>query len=480
MEDVPCSASQRKAQLLLHQHWGPHFSLRGEQPGVVAAIASGRDVLALLPTGEGKSLCFQLGGLLRPGIKLVVSPLIALMQDQVSQLGDRGVWVRHLQGGLKSHQREQILQAAQQHEGFLYLSPEQLQSAATRRFFAQHPPGLIVIDEAHCISQWGHDFRPAYRQLSTFIHQLPQRPPVAAFTATAPVRVAEDISRLLKLVSPYAVRGIPIQPFIHLSVKKIWTPAGKYRALKQSLLPKTLIYANTRQACEDLAKRLSEGVSQEGQSVAVFHAGISPAQRAKVLQYFMQAERQWLVATKAFGMGIDIGNIQRVVHWQVPGSLSAYVQEVGRAGRDRKTRASGVLLALYREPRAMSALAYDRVQLLAKQLSAHERWSLPAFKHRYQWLSNDLNTLLLPLLVSEDIVLHHDWVQRQRPLKTRALVGQLWAHVQQLQRQRKSQYQDVLRYIKQRQCRRLFLYQAFGHTLPTSGCGQCDRCEAYD
>jgi ATP-dependent DNA helicase RecQ len=476
MEDASCSASQRKAQLLLRQHWGRHFSLRGEQPGVVEAIASGQDVLALLPTGEGKSLCFQLGGLLRPGIKLVVSPLIALMHDQVSQLGDRGVWVQHLQGGLKPYQRQHILQAAQQHEGFLYLSPEQLQSGATQRFFVQHPPGLIVIDEAHCISQWGHDFRPAYRQLSTFIQALPQRPPVAAFTATAPVHVAEDISRLLKLESPYAVRGIPIQPFIHLAVKRLWTPAGKYRALKQALLPKTLIYAQTRQACETLAKRLSE----QGESVAVFHAGMSPTQRAEVLQRFMHTEAQWLVATKAFGMGIDIGNIQRVVHWQVPESLSAYVQEVGRAGRDRKTRASGVLLALFREQRAMSTLAYDRVQLLAKQLATHERWSLPAFKHRYQWLSNDLNTLLLPLLVSADIVLHHEWVERQRPLKTRELVKQLWSHVQQLQAQRKAQSQEVLSYIKQRQCRRLFLYQAFGHTLPTSRCGQCDRCEAYD
>lgn len=476
MNDSSFSEHQRQAQTLLHQHWGSHFSLRGEQPGVVEAIASGHDVLALLPTGEGKSLCFQLGGLLRPGIKLVVSPLIALMQDQVSQLGDRGVWVRHLQGGLKAHQRQHILQAAQEHSGFLYLSPEQLQSGATQRFFVQHPPGLIVIDEAHCISQWGHDFRPAYRQLTTFIQQLPQRPPVAAFTATAPVRVADDIAQLLKLHSPYTVRGIPIQPFIHLAVKKLWTPAGKYRALKQALLPKTLIYAQTRKACEELAQRLS----QEGDSVAVFHAGISPARRAEVLQHFMHVEAQWLVATKAFGMGIDIGNIQRVVHWQVPESLSAYVQEVGRAGRDRKTRASGVLLALFREQRAMPTLAYDRVQLLAKQLATHERWSLPAFKHRYQWLSNDLNTLLLPLLVSADIVLHHDWVERQRPLKSRPLVKQLWAHVQQLQSQRKSQYQEILNYIKQRQCRRIFLYQAFGHTLPTSRCGQCDRCEAYN
>lgn len=476
MEDASCSEHQRHSHALLHQHWGAHFALRGEQPGVVEAIASGRDVLALLPTGEGKSLCFQLGGLLRPGIKLVVSPLIALMQDQVSQLAQRGVWVEHLQGGLKVHQRAQILQAARQHEGFLYLSPEQLQSGAIQRFFERYPPGLIVIDEAHCISQWGHDFRPAYRQLATFINHLPQRPPVAAFTATAPERVAEDISALLQLHNPYQVRGIPIQPFIHLAVNRLWTPAGKYRVLKQSLLPKTLIYANTRQACEDLAQRLS----QEGEAVAVFHAGKSPAQRAEVLHTFMHAEAQHLVATKAFGMGIDIGNIQRVVHWNVPESLSAYVQEVGRAGRDRKTRASGVLLALYREQRAGAILSYDRVQLLAKQLVTYERWSLPAFKNRYQWLNNDLNTLLLPLLVSADIVLHQDWVERRRDLNTRALVKLLWAHVQQLQGQRKYQSQEVLRYIRQRRCRRIFLYQGFGHTLPTLNCGQCDRCEGYD
>lgn len=464
--------SEARQQSLLHRHWGPHFVLRGAQPGVVQAIAQGRDVLALLPTGEGKSLCFQLGGLMRPGIKLVVSPLIALMQDQVAQLAQRGVSVAHLAGGLKAHQRQQCLAQAHAQAGFVYLSPEQLQSQATQRFFERHPPGLVIIDEAHCISQWGHDFRPAYRQLAQFIGQLPQRPAVAAFTATAPPEIAEDIAQLLQLQDPYRVQGIPIQPFIHLAVQRLWTPAGKYRALKRALLPKTLVYAQTRQACEDLALRLA----QEGLSSAVFHAGKSPAERAQLLSDFMAARAQIMVATKAFGMGIDIGDIQRVIHWQVPESLSAYVQEVGRAGRDRKTRASGVLLALRGDAQREQALTRDRVQLLVQQLVKHDNWSLPAFQHRYQWTLNDLNVLLLPLTASQRIRVVQGRVERLEPLKAGPLFRELWQHVQGLHQQRRAQAQQVGHFIGLRQCRRRFLYEAFGHTLPTTGCGQCDQC----
>lgn len=462
----------KQQHVLLQRHWGADFQLRGEQPGVVQAMAEGRDVLALLPTGEGKSLCFQLGGLLRPGVKLVVSPLIALMQDQVAQLARRQVAVFHLQGGLKSHQRQRLLREAHQRQAFIYLSPEQLLSEQTRCFFQQHPPGVMVIDEAHCISQWGHDFRPAYRQLSTFIQQLPRRPGVAAFTATAPPQIAEDIAERLNLQNPYEVKGIPIQPFIHLAVKRLWTPAGKYRALKQALQPKTLIYAQTREACEAVARRLGD----EGYGVSVFHAGKSSEERARLLQAFMQARAHCMVATKAFGMGIDIGDIQRVVHWQVPESLSAYVQEVGRAGRDRVTRASGVLLDLRGESAPAQVVSQERVQLFLRQVLHEERWSLPAFQHRYQWNINALNLLLLPLINHELLQLEQGFVERVKPLQrgpTRAL---LYQHVRQLQKQQATQRQFMRRYIASRNCRRAFLYTAFGHALPTSGCGQCDRC----
>lgn len=460
-------------QRLLHQYWGAQFQLRGEQPGVVEAIAQGRDVLALLPTGEGKSLCFQLGGLLRPGIKLVVSPLIALMQDQVAQLARRQVPVWHLQGGLKPHQRQQLLRQALQQQGFIYLSPEQLLSSETRRFFQAHPPGLVVIDEAHCISQWGHDFRPAYRQVAAFVQGLPERPPMAAFTATAPPRVAEDIAQLLALQNPYRVKGIPIQPFIHLAVKRLWTPAGKYRALQQALQAKTLIYARTRQACEDLAQRLAD----DGRAVAVFHAGKSSAVRAQLLQQFVQASDLCMVATKAFGMGIDIKDIQRVIHWQLPESLSAYVQEVGRAGRDRVTRASGVLLALRGESWPDQGLEDDRVQLFVRQVLTQARWSLPAFQHRYQWNLNDLNLLLLPLILANHVEIQQDFVSLRQVLSRRELTGLLRGHVRDLQRQRKVQQREMQHFVTARGCRRVFLYRVFDQPLPDQGCGQCDHCQ---
>lgn len=463
-----------RVQGVLKNYWGKEFQLRGAQPEIVTALVAGQDVLALLPTGEGKSLCYQLAGLLRGGITLVISPLVALMQDQVRSLTEKNIPVVHLHAGLKARQRE--LKQLRLRGGFVYASPEQLQSGSLKTFFWRHPPRLLVVDEAHCISQWGHDFRPAYRQIPEFIQGLPHRPLVSAFTATAPAYVAQDIATVLGLQDPLTVRGIPLQPHIYLQLRKVWTPRAKYRALREGLRSKSLIYAITRGEVDALAQRLS----QDGQTAMAYHAGLSTIQRKQALEAFAHCRSGVMVATKAFGMGIDIGDIQRVIHWQVPESLSAYVQEVGRAGRNREDEASALLLRLRGEKppaqKLQRGMAADLVQAVLRSLNSIESPSRLA--QRFQLSESELHQILLPLF-------QQDWLQQEnKSLKLRQEIkpGQafreVWASLRRLQQQRQQELKQMLAYINSRGCRRQFLYPAFA-VASTENCRNCDRCGVY-
>ncbi|MBF2051982.1 MAG: ATP-dependent DNA helicase RecQ [Candidatus Sericytochromatia bacterium] len=457
---------------ILSDYWGPDFQLRGQQPEIVSALLNRRDVLALLPTGEGKSLCFQLAGLTLKGLTLVISPLVALMQDQVQGLQAKGIPVAWLHGQLNRYQRDQLLQRARQQTGFIYLSPELLQSPQVQAFFSRFPPGLLVIDEAHCISQWGHDFRPDYRRIPDFIQALPQRPVIGAFTATAPPEIAADIVQLLGLSEPLQVRGKPLQAHIYLRIQPCWTPWGKWRQLLRQLKPKTLIYANTRQETEQLARRLQARLSCP---VLMYHAGCPAPRRQQALESFATLSEGVMVATKAFGMGIDIGDIERVIHWQLPESLSAYVQEVGRAGRNRQVEASAVLLRLWGEPFgvALCPLRADHIWTVLRALQRGS--SLPALRQRYQLPDAHLNQILLPLerqgcLQSEAHLLQLD----DSPL--RPLFSLIWRESRAILDQHKAARRLLAQYCQTRHCRRTFLYRAFALT-PEADCDRCDRCQ---
>lgn len=457
---------------LLSDYWGPDFQLRSHQPEIVAALLEGRDVLALLPTGEGKSLCFQLAGLALGGVTLVISPLVALMQDQVQGLQNKGVSVVWLHGQLNRHQRALLLQRVQQQAGFVYLSPELLQSAQVQAFFSRCPPALLVIDEAHCISQWGHDFRPDYRRIPDFIQGLPRRPVIGAFTATAPPEMAADIVQLVGLTQPLQLRGKPLQPHIHLRIQRCWTPWGKWRQLLRQLRPKTLIYANTRQDTEHLARRLQ---AQLERPVLFYHAGCPAPRRQQALESFATLSEGVMVATKAFGMGIDIGDIERVIHWQQPESLSAYVQEVGRAGRNRQVEASAVLLKLWGEPAgvALRPLRADHIWTVLRALQQGS--SLPTLRQRYQLPDAHLNQILLPLERAGCLQADTDQLQLDdRPL--RPLFGLIWQESRSLLGQQRTARRLLAQYCQTRSCRRAFLYQAFA-LAPDGDCGRCDRCQ---
>ena len=299
------------------------------QSEVVDAILSGEDVGVIMPTGAGKSICYQLPVLMMDGYGIVVSPLIALMCDQVEALCQKGIPAAFVNSTLDLAEQHRRLHAAVRGEiKLLYVAPERFQTDFFRSVLRENPPSVLIVDEAHCISQWGHDFRPAYRRIGQVIDEF-DIPQVCAFTATATHAVRDDIR--LQLHRPQmrmVVRGFR-RPNLGFEVKECRSDSDKLAELDRvlKLNQPTIIYASTRQAVDELAEKLK---------IKAYHAGMSAAERAASQEYFMTSETPVLAATNAFGMGIDRPDVRYVVHYNLPGSLEAYYQEAGRAGRDGK------------------------------------------------------------------------------------------------------------------------------------------------
>ncbi len=330
----------------LHRHFG-HRTFRPGQEEVVRAVLSGRDVLAVMPTGSGKSLGYQLPALLLPGLTLVVSPLIALMKDQVDELSRKGIAAGALHSLQSPDERRATLRAAK--EGtlrLLYVSPERFASDAFDALLPDLPVGLFAVDEAHCVSQWGHDFRPDYRRLAGAARRCRRadggegRPPMAAFTATATPEVREDVALLLGLVNPRVFVAGFDRPNIRLEVRRVSGDREKREVLPDLVRGKrALVYAATRKSAERAASVLAEA----GVAAAAYHAGLPDAERTRAQEGFASGALLVVCATNAFGMGIDRPDVEAVVHYELPGSLEAYYQEVGRAGRDGRAATATLL-----------------------------------------------------------------------------------------------------------------------------------------
>ena len=317
------------------RHYFGFTAFRDGQEAVIEALLSGRDVLSVMPTGAGKSLCYQLPALMQEGIVLVVSPLISLMQDQVTALKAAGIAGAYINSSLSpAQQAEALRRAAAGWYKIVYAAPERLNTPDFLRFARSIHLSLIAVDEAHCISQWGIDFRPSYLQIAAFIDALPVRPPVAAFTATATARVREDIVTLLSLRQPLIRATGFDRPNLHFSVRKTRTQAEK-DALLLSLLrahagESGIIYCATRKAVEEVRMLLTE----EGILSARYHAGLTDEERRRNQNAFRDDRISVMVATNAFGMGIDKPDVRFVIHYQLPKDPESYYQEAGRAGRD--------------------------------------------------------------------------------------------------------------------------------------------------
>ncbi len=309
-------------------------SFRPGQQGIVEALLAGRDVLGVMPTGAGKSVCYQIPAALSPGVTLVISPLISLMRDQVDALNDLGLPAAFINTTQTPDEQAMVFaQAAAGQIKLLYVAPERLETGRFRDFAARTPISLIAVDEAHCVSQWGQDFRSSYLGIGDFIAGLPQRPPVGAFTATATERVRRDIVGLLGLRNPaVTVTGFD-RPNLYFDVVKLET---KYKAAWVARYvadhpdESGIVYCATRKTTEALADTLN----QMGHPAVAYHGGMSPDAREAAQRDFITDKVPVVVATNAFGMGIDKSNVRYVIHHNLPESIEAYYQEAGRAGRD--------------------------------------------------------------------------------------------------------------------------------------------------
>ena len=391
-----------------------HSQFRQGQEALINAILSSRDVLGIMPTGGGKSLCYQIPALVLEGVTVVISPLISLMKDQVAALSEAGIQAAYLNSTLTPQQMQLVYQRTR--EGayqLLYVAPERLDTAEFSALVEQISVPLVAVDEAHCISQWGQDFRPSYLNIAAFVQRLPRRPVVAAFTATATGEVQADIVRLLELWEPLRMVTGFDRPNLFFDVRRPKQKTPVLLRLIQERQDKSgIVYCATRSAVERLCKNLCA----KGIAATRYHAGLDEEERRQNQDDFQFDRKTVMVATNAFGMGIDKSNVGFVIHYHMPKSLEAYYQEAGRAGRDG-------------EPA-------DCIQL-------YSNGDVETAKYLIENSGNDL-------LTQEE----QDDIRQRDYDRLNAMIG----------------------YCKTTRCYRSYILSYFGQNAPTS-CGNCGNCK---
>ena len=447
-------------------------SFRPNQERVCQAVADGSDVLLVMPTGAGKSICYQLPGLARGGTTLVISPLIALIEDQVAILRKRGLSAESIHSGRdRATSRQVCLDYLAGRLQFLFIAPERFKIAGFAEMLARRKPNLVAIDEAHCISQWGHDFRPDYRMLGQYL-PLMRPAPVIALTATATPQVQHDICEQLKLPNPsrfvhgFRRHNIAIEVVERRASERLLQIEG---VLSEGERRPAIVYAPTRKKTEELAAELKRSFG-----AAAYHAGLDSDHRRKVQEQFMEGKTEVIVATVAFGMGIDKPNVRTVIHTGLPGSLEGYYQEIGRAGRDGLP--SRALLMHSYADRHTHDFFLDR-----------DYPDVSVLDQIYAALNGDLldkSKLQKGLKIEADLfdkALEKLWIHGGATVDYEDRVGsgeKSWraSYIQQTQL-RSSQIEQVLRFASTNACRMATLVGHFGDVSDRGvRCGLCDFC----
>jgi len=387
---------------ILKQYWG-FDAFRAQQREIIQEALDGRDVLALLPTGGGKSICFQVPALCKEGICIVISPLVALMKDQVENLKEKGINAVALHSGLHYSQIDTILDnCVYGNVKFLYLSPERLRTEIVQVRLQKMNVNLIAVDEAHCISQWGYDFRPPYLQIAEIRELLP-KVPVLALTATANPKVVDDIQEKLAFKKKNVIRRSFTRDNLSYMVLNETDVKGRLLGVLAKTPGSAIVYLRNRRATKELAQFLET----QGQSATFYHAGLSFDERSKRQADWLSDRTRIIVATNAFGMGIDKPDVRLVIHVGFPDSLEAYFQEAGRAGRDDKESFAVALIGkrdlAELEKRLLNEFpTRDRIKEVYYALgsyfqlaegSGEDQWfgfDLAAFSERYNWKPNDV------------------------------------------------------------------------------------------